>query len=180
MRKALSFLGNMNESDIEWLVRNGSKRRLAKGAVLIAEGQPADSLFFVLKGRLAVSTRTASEVTALETGEVVGETSFVDARPATASVTALEECEVGVVPQRSLTVKLAQDMAFAAHFYRSIAIVLADRLRAATAIVGGKHAELSEDIEGMDELGAHLLGTMSVAGARFAEIQRRSWGGGAS
>jgi len=180
MRKALFFLGCMNQSDIEWVVRNGSKQRLAKGAVLIQEGQPTDSLFFLLSGRLSVSIRAAGQVAVLETGEVVGEISFVDSRPPTASVTALVDCEVGVVPRRQLTVKLAQDQVFAAHFYQAIAIFLADRLRTTTANVGGKRAQLSEDIEDIDEIGSHLLDTVSVAGNRFAEMQRRPWGGGAS
>ncbi|MGH9342413.1 MAG: cyclic nucleotide-binding domain-containing protein [Terriglobia bacterium] len=176
MRKALFFLGCMSEPDVEWIVRNGARRQLAKGAILIEEGRPTDSLFFLLSGRLAVSTRAAGVVASLETGEVVGEISFVDSRPPTASVAALVDCEIGVVPRRQLTAKLSQDLAFAAHFYQAIAIFLADRLRTATANVGGKGVKLSEDVEDEDELAGHLLDTLSMAGSRFSDMQRRPWG----
>lgn len=179
MRKALFFLSCMTESDIEWVVRNGYRRRLPQGSALIEEGRPTDSLFFLLSGRLAVSTRAAGKVASLETGEVVGEISFVDSRPPTASVTAIEDCEVGVVPRRQLALKLTQDLAFAAHFYQAIAIFLADRLRATTANIGGKKAQLSEDVEDIDEMALHLLDSVSLAGIRFAEMQRRPWGEGA-
>ena len=178
MRKALFFLGCMTESDIEWVVRNGSKRRLPNGAMLIEEGRPTDSLFFLLSGQLAVSTHAAGQVATLETGEVVGEISFVDSRPPSASVTALAECEVGVVRRHQLSAKLAQDTAFAARFYQAIAIFLADRLRTTTSNIAGKKAQLSADVEDIDEMAPHLLDTVSLAGTRFAEMQRRAWGEG--
>ena len=94
----------------------------------------------------------------LESGEVVGEISFVDSRKPTASVTALDECTVGLVPRRMLSAKLAQDIAFAAHFYQAIAIFLADRLRTTTANVGGKSVpRLDEETEDSDELAEHLM-----------------------
>jgi CRP/FNR family cyclic AMP-dependent transcriptional regulator len=38
MRKALYFLGILNDADIDWLVAAGSRREIAAGTTLIEEG----------------------------------------------------------------------------------------------------------------------------------------------
>ena len=176
MRKALFFLGFMSDTDIEWLMRNGTKVRVPKGTTLIQQGKATDSLFFVLDGEFIVSTKTAAQVAVLKAGEVVGEISFVDSRPPTASVSAAMDSLVGSVPRRQLTSKLRDDLGFAARFYRAMATFLADRLRTTTGNLGGKDLELDEDIEDTDELAPHLLDNISLAGTRFSEMQRRAWG----
>jgi len=175
MRKALFFLGCMTDADIEWMMRNGTRRSMAKGSTLIRQGEPTDSLFFLLEGELAVSIG-GKTVAVLKSGEVVGEISFVDSRPPTASIVTLSHCEVGVVPRRPLSVKLRDDMAFAAHFYQAMAIFMADRLRTANTTLSGNAVELDEEIEDLDELAPHLLDSLSMAGDRFSRMQQRPWG----
>ena len=72
--------------------------------------------------------------------------------------------------------KLAQDVGFAARFYQSIAVFLADRLRMTTTSLGTEGLHLEESIEDADELASHLMANVSMAGVRFAEMQRRHWG----
>jgi len=55
MRKALTFLGILNDSDIDWLVTTGSKREVAPGQALVTEGVPIDSVFLVIDGRFSVT-----------------------------------------------------------------------------------------------------------------------------
>ena len=100
------------------------------------EGQPADSLFFVLDGEFVVSTRMAPRIAVLQAGEVVGEISFVDSRPPTASVTALMESRVGAIPRPLLASKLKEDPGFASRFYRALAMFMADRLRTTVGNMG--------------------------------------------
>jgi hypothetical protein len=59
-----------------------------------------------------------------------------------------------------------------------MAIFLADRLRSTTWQLGtgGSAPRFEEDIEDTDELAPHLMATISMAGLRFAEMQRRTWG----
>jgi CRP-like cAMP-binding protein len=175
MRKALFFLGCMTDSDIEWMMRNGARRSMPKGSTLIRQGEATDSLFFLLQGELAVSVG-GQTVAVLKSGEVVGEISFVDSRPPTASIVTLMDCEVGMVPRRPLSAKLTEDMAFAAHFYQAMAIFMADRLRTANATLSGKAVQLEESIEDFDELAPHLLDSLSMAGDRFSRMQQRPWG----
>jgi CRP-like cAMP-binding protein len=176
MRKALFFLGILSDTDIEWIIRNGSKARVSAGATVIQEGQPTDSLFFVLDGEFVVSTKAAPRIAVLQAGEVLGEISFVDSRPPTASVTATRLSLVGAIASKQLSAKLREDAGFASRFYRALATFLADRLRTTVGGLGSKELELDENIEDLDELAPHLMDNLSLAGTRFSEMQRRNWG----
>jgi CRP/FNR family cyclic AMP-dependent transcriptional regulator len=176
MRKALYFLGILNDSDTEWMIRNGKKQKIAPGGVLIEQGKPTDWLYFVLDGAFVVHTKNAPRIAVLKAGEVIGEVSFVDSRPPTASVHAEAESRVGAVPRQALIEKLRDDAGFAVRFYRSIAVFLADRLRTTVGTLGVQKMELDESIEDTDELATHLLDNISMAAKRFSEMQRREWG----
>src|SRR5262245_12725990 len=132
MRKALYLLGVLDETDIDWLVRNGRKQFLTAGSILIREKEPVDSLFLLLEGTLAVVLSNGARVATLLSGEVVGEISFVDARPPNATVQAAEDSHVLAVDRDAIKAKLEEDPAFASRFYLSIAMFLADRLRTTT------------------------------------------------
>ena len=177
MRKALYFLGIMDDADTQWLIRHGTRRRLAPGDLLIEEGKPAEWLYFVLDGTLVVFTRGVARLAVLKPGDVVGEVSFVDSRPPSASVRAEVASQVGAVPRAALSEKLREDIGFAARFYRSVAVFLADRLRTRTGSLGAGRLEFAENVEADDEIPVHLLEGLSTAGLRFAEMQRREWGG---
>ena len=86
------------------------------------------------------------------------------------------ESRVGAVPRAVLSEKLRQDLGFAARFYQSLAVFLADRLRTRTGSLGEGKLRLAEDEEDEDEVPSHLLEGVSTAGLRFAEMQRREWG----
>jgi CRP/FNR family cyclic AMP-dependent transcriptional regulator len=177
MRKALFFLGILSDTDVEWIIRNGSKARVNAGAVLIHQGKPTDSLFFVLDGEFEVYTNKAGKLALLKPGEVVGEISFVDSRPPTASVKATMECQIGALTRTALTSKLREDIGFASRFYRAMATFMADRLRTTVGNFGTGKLEMDEEIEDVDEVAPHLMDNISMAGARFSEMQRRHWGG---
>jgi CRP/FNR family cyclic AMP-dependent transcriptional regulator len=176
MRKALYFLGILDDRDTDWMIRHGRKLTLKPGAQLIEQGKPTDWLYFVLDGAFVVYTEAAANIAVLKAGEVVGEISFVDSRPPTASVRAEVESKVGAIPRGILMERLREDVGFAARFYQSLAAYLADRLRTTVGSLGVQKLNLDEDIEDADELASHLLSNLSIAGTRFAEMQRRSWG----
>src|SRR5216684_3270668 len=105
MRKALFFLATLNDSDIDWMVAVGEKRDIRNGAVLIQEGKAIDSMFIVLDGRLSVTVAAMGDrqVAALMCGEVVGEMSFIDSHPPSASVKAEEKSSVLAISKAALS-----------------------------------------------------------------------------
>jgi hypothetical protein len=92
MRKSLYFLGILNDSDIDWLIAAGHRREIAAGVNLIEEGVPTDSVFLVIDGQFSVRTAALEtrEIARLMSGEMLGEMSFVDSAPPSATVRALE------------------------------------------------------------------------------------------
>lgn len=176
MRKALLFLGILNDADLEWMIAAGAKKRLSPGEVLIQEGQPAASIYLVLEGALSVIAQAAAnqEVARLRSGEIVGEMSFVDSRPPSATVRALEPSSVLAIPRQGLEERLSRDAYFAARFYRAIAVFLSDRLRYTVGLLGyGAGQGLEDQASYSDEIDPAVLDNVSLAGARFEMLQRR-------
>jgi hypothetical protein len=98
---------------------------------------------------------------------VLGEVSFVDRRPPTATVTAVDDAGVLAVAKPVLSAKLKDDPAFAGRFYRAVATFLAERLRSTLAQMGEERR--AED----DELDLQALDSVSKAGVRFDRILQR-------
>lgn len=179
MRKVLFILGQLSDLDIEWLITAGRKEQVSAGTTLIHEGKAIDALYIILDGLLSVTMAAlgGQEIARLGAGEMVGEMSFIDARPPSATVTAAENTFVLAVPRRQLAAKLEQDPGFAARFYRALATFLSDRLRGTVSRLGyGDGQALQEDIEYADELDDNVLDNVSLAGARFEWILKRLLG----
>lgn len=173
VRKALIILGVLDDSDIDWMIACGKRQRVPARTTLIKEGQTIDYLYIVVDGAFAVQAAglQGKEIAQLRAGEVVGEMSFVDARPPSASVVALEDSLVLSIPIASLKERL-KDPSFAARFYRSLAVFLASRLRNTVAHLGyGRAADHEGDMG--DEIGPTVLDTLSMAGARLNWIMKR-------
>ncbi len=176
MRKVLYILGQLSDEDIEWLVANGRREAVSPGATLIQEGTPVAAVYIILDGLLAVLAGGAAEteVARLGAGEIVGEMSFVDARPPSASVRALRDSLVLAVPRSRLAARLDQDVGFAARFYRAVAIFLSDRLRNTMGRLGYRAGRpLADDVIYDDELDDNVLDNVHLAGARFQIILQR-------
>jgi CRP-like cAMP-binding protein len=179
MRKALLFLGILDDADINWLVAQGTTRQLAQGEVLIREGSLPDSIFLVLDGRFSVrmSSLNGREVASLAAGEMIGEMSFVDSRPPGASVIAADVSRVLAVPRYLLVRRLRESPPFAARFYHALAAFLADRLRNTVATLGyGSGESLDPGKVYQDEIDPELLDSVALAGARFDWILKELGG----
>jgi CRP-like cAMP-binding protein len=166
MRNTLYILGDLDDRDLIWLSGAGTLRNLAEGERLIEAGHELRELFFLLDGSLAVLLPDGRQVAVLQTGDVVGEMSFVEKRPPSATVRAIDAARVLAIPRTAILERLAQDVAFAARFYRALAVFLSDRLRAATTGA----AVAPED--GAGELDEAILDNVHVAGDRFLRLLR--------
>jgi CRP/FNR family cyclic AMP-dependent transcriptional regulator len=172
MRKALYILGILDDGDASWLATTGKAQSISAGTVIIQQGVPVDSVFILIDGQLQVYSGSV-EIAKLLAGEIVGEISFVDSRPPSASVKATVDSQVLAIPKSALRVKLQKDLGFASRFYLSLATFLADRLRLADArlTTGQKGGEEQE--EDLDELAVDMLENIALASARFDMIVKR-------
>ncbi len=179
MRKVLFLFGQLSDEDVEWMLDHGHRRAVPAGGVLIRQGVEVDAVFILLEGKLAVwlAGRGEREIARLNAGEIVGEMSFLDARPPSATVKGLEDATVFAIPRAALAAKLAVDLGFAARFYRALAIYLSTTVRERHRTLGygdGLAAEGEED--DADELNPAVLDTVYLAGERFDRMVKRVLG----
>ena len=168
MRKVLYIFGLLTDADVEWIARTGARRRVRDKEILIQEGRPVESVIFLLQGELLVTAQAAGEIARLGVGEIVGEMSFVDSAPPSATVTAVGECLALFLDKETVARKLETDVAFGCRFYRTLAIFLADRLRETVRRMGyGPAPDLGSQAITKDELDMGILDTVSMAGDRF-------------
>src|SRR5262245_43133377 len=108
MRKVLFIFGDLADSDIEWLAASGERKIFRAGSTLIQESTQIGAVFIVLEGQLSVlvESRRNQKIATLQKGEVVGELSFLDARPASATVVAATDAVVLAVARDKLRTKL--------------------------------------------------------------------------
>ncbi len=175
MRKALYVMGILDDEDAEWLASRGRRLGVQKGEVLIREGEPVDALFILLDGSLDV-TAGGKQVATLLAGEIVGEISFVDSNPPSATVTAAQYSHVLAIPRDVLRARLATDAWFASRFFRALAMFLADRLRATTARLGSGTANHNVNRD-HDEIDLDMMDSVSLAAVRFDKMLKRLQGG---
>jgi CRP/FNR family transcriptional regulator, cyclic AMP receptor protein len=171
MKKALYMLAGFSDRDFDWLLATGRKNRVAAGQALIREGEPTDALHILLEGSLLVFAGTnGEEIAQLRGGEVIGEMSFIDSRPPSATVQALEDSLVWSIPRSLLIAKLSQDVEFSAHFYQSVAAFLCDRMRETVGRLGYTKDQptLAES-----DLNPQTMGNLELAKVRLNWLLRR-------
>jgi len=163
MLEAAVFLGVLNEPDIEWLVANSKQHQIRSGSVLIHRGKPVEFLYLIVDGAFDISVSLPAErhIATLYAGELVGEMSFVDMHPPSATVTAGMNSSVLAITKAVLTKKIESDHGFGTRFFRGISVLLAGRLRAAYAVDPRVDAEAERKVE---------IGLLTM---RFEEVQRR-------
>ena len=173
MRKAMYLMGILDDSDINWMAEKGQVKTIEGGSMLIQEGKPVESIFLLLEGKLSV-TAGKREVASLFSGEIVGEISFVDSRPPSATVTTTVRSHLLAIPRTALQDKLDRDFKFAAHFYRAIAVFLAERLRTTTSRLGyGDARQDQRNEDDADELTDDLMDSTSLAVVRFDDLLKK-------
>jgi CRP/FNR family transcriptional regulator, cyclic AMP receptor protein len=172
MRKVLYILTKLSDEDVEWLSTAGERQRLEVGATLIREGEPIEALIFILDGQVAVTIAGIGEVARLGSGEILGEMSLVDESPPSATVTVIAPTQILAVDKQVLVERLDGNAAFAARFYRAIAMFLSIRMRNTVQRLGYGNAPAATE----EELDFALLDTVHIAGARFDRMIKQLHG----
>ena len=174
MRKVLYILGQLSDTDVDWLAGMGQRIQVVKGTELIKFGVEISNLYIVLEGELSIQTNKGFELAKISSGEILGEMSLVDSRPPSASVLVLQDATLLELDKVVLQEKLDMDTGFSSRFYRSIAIFLSERMRSLVGQMGygDPSDETSSDLGELDpdELDANVLDNVHLAGARFERL----------
>ncbi len=92
------ILGHIPLDGLTRLAERGQSRVFPMGSLLMRQGEPADTLYVILSGRVRVDRSHPDLVlpvplAELGPGEVVGEMGLLDGEPRSATVTAIEDTE---------------------------------------------------------------------------------------
>lgn len=112
------------------LAARSREREYAPGEVLLEEGAPFSALYLIADGTVSIEKSHFGgriPLAELGPGALFGEISYLDGSSASASVVA--RTEVGAHVIEGVDELLASQPALAAGFYRSLAVLLARRLR---------------------------------------------------
>src|SRR5438309_6673661 len=106
MRRVLFIFGDLSDGDIEWLAAAGERKTFPKGSVLVEQGKPIAEIYILLEGQLSVAVASPSKsvtINTLQKGEIVGELSFLDSRPPSATVSAAVDSSVLAISRDKLS-----------------------------------------------------------------------------
>lgn len=96
--KSIPFFQHFDPHQLEELVSLGQFQPLDAEQVLFEQGDPADSLYVILKGRVKVTFMSAQgtpmELSTLKAGDFFGELALVDGGVRSATIQTLEACEL--------------------------------------------------------------------------------------
>jgi CRP/FNR family cyclic AMP-dependent transcriptional regulator len=134
--KSVPLFGSFPEDQLRALATMVTRRSAPRGSVIMHEGDPTDSLYIVMSGRLKVMMGEADgkEVILgiIGPGEFFGEMGLIDDGPRSASVIAIEPCELLSVSKRAFKKCLEENVPLAMAVLR----VVVRRLREADRKIG--------------------------------------------
>jgi CRP/FNR family transcriptional regulator, cyclic AMP receptor protein len=134
--RAVPLFSGVPDEQLRMLATVVTRKSVARGATIMVAGDPTDSLYIILSGRLKVmmSDAEGKEVilSILGPGEFFGEMGLIDDSPRSASVVAIEPCELLSIAKRDFGKCLSDNFEMAMAVMRG----LVRRLREADRKIG--------------------------------------------
>ena len=142
MNAALSFIDYLPPDTLAWITDNAADRVVSERSALVSEGNRPGDVYLVMSGAFDVKVAGADgdmhTVSTLGPGAIVGEMSWLDGGPASATIEAVEASKVLAIRGMLLDSKVASDPEFGAAFYRALAREAFVRLRAGNALLSSR------------------------------------------
>ena len=122
--KSVPMFASFPDEPLRLLATVVTRKSAARGTTIMSAGDVTDSLYIVISGRLKVmmSDAEGKEVilSILGSGEFFGEMGLIDDSPRSASVVAIEPCELLCVTKRDFNRCLAENFAMAMAVMRGL------------------------------------------------------------
>jgi len=134
--KSVPLFASFPDEQLRMLVTVVTRRSAPRSSTIMAAGDVTDSLYIVISGRLKVMMGDADGkeviLTIIGPGEFFGEMGLIDDNPRSASVVAIEPCELLSITKRDFKKCLAENFEMAMTVMRG----LVRRLREADRKIG--------------------------------------------
>jgi len=140
------LLKGLFDDDLEIIFSCGKRVAFKENDTIIQEGQTGHSLFIIIngivevvlpkeRGLAAVDRATRIRLDNLTKGDFIGEYSFIDKEPASASVIALEPCELIEIKHPDFEKILDSNDRLAKNIYKNMLKVVIKRARESDKIL---------------------------------------------
>lgn len=134
LRERVALFAGVTDENLSALAEASELHTFNMGQTVLFKGATVDGLHVTASGRVGVyvksTNKTSVLVAELGAGEVFGEMSIVEMGTAVATIKALEDTVVLVIPQESFRRVLQQDEAFAVR----VNMLIASRKSAPTSV----------------------------------------------
>ena len=131
MHDALTLLNEFDQDHVEWIFNTGLPHLFEPNTPIISEGVEPDALYIIMEGLVGIFVASMGDmcIARLGPGELLGDISFLENIPASASVIAMENTNVLIIPRKDLDSKLTEDPEFSARLFKALAVISNRRLR---------------------------------------------------
>ncbi|MBF0554518.1 MAG: cyclic nucleotide-binding domain-containing protein [Nitrospirae bacterium] len=149
MSTMVKILEILSDEDIQWLLSMGMEEHLEPETLLIKEGEFTEAVYIVLEGLLGVyiSASGYKQVAAIGAGEIIGEMSYLENVPTSATVIAIEPSIVLSISKDAIDDRIDTDPTFGNRLYRGIGTAVSQRLRKAMSRIEDMIAQLEQVIQ---------------------------------
>lgn len=192
VKETASLFAELQDSHLDWISAVGQPLLLPSGAVLKSAGYPIDALYIVLEGAFSLSVPPEpsldlpqvfipeaqpqiqwQELVRLGRGDVFGEMRLLQSQPAVipqqmVQATAIRDAEILTIPSWRIQAKLLHDVEFAAHFYRVMTTLMANKYQTLLTRLG-----FVFQVESQSTSSDRLLTQMARAETKFEWMVQR-------
>ncbi len=157
--KRIAVLRAVPDTAIDGLATVLEERQFKAGDLICAEGDPGDSMFFILEGAVSVEKKTSvtgtgtKTLTVLAAGDYFGEMSLFDQQPRSASAVAGGETRLALLPKSAFDALLERNSVAGLSVLFAMIRTSSDRIR-----------RLSSQLIVYDEIGKAIGGATSLQG----------------
>lgn len=138
--KSSKVFKGLSDENLKMISESGKITTFQRNESIIKEGQTGHPLFIVIKGQVEVvlpigpagqafKRATRIKLSRLAQGDCIGEYSLIDQKPASASVVAIEPCELFVIPRSNFEAIINFSDSLAKTIYKNILLIIIKRAR---------------------------------------------------
>jgi CRP/FNR family transcriptional regulator, cyclic AMP receptor protein len=167
--ETMRFLPFLEPAEENSVLAAAPLKSFARGEIVLDQNVSLRAIFFIEEGSVRVERQDRVEtalLAVLEAGEFFGEMSYVDGAPTSARVVADVATRLRVIDEATIDKLIRSDPSFAGRLYRSIAAILAERLR-----LTSMHLDCL--IEGIDFY-SRIRGEIEAAAAKLPQPEWRA------
>lgn len=126
--RRVPLFSNLSQKNLIALARRLDRVNAVQGEVLAEEGRLGKEFFLIVEGSVAISHKGRT-ISTRSAGDFIGEMSLIDSQPRSATIIALEDCDLLVMHRRDFSEMVDSIPGFA----RKLLAGLAGRLREANS-----------------------------------------------